>query len=191
MEPASGRSDDSLSSARVGGMADADCRSGQRLFGTGPVQPCIQPGRKGLRGHTRDGLLSVPHLGHVVLGDDVEVGANTTLDRGSTGDTVIGAGSRLDNLVQIGHNVDIGRCCVVVAQMGIAGSAMLGDFVQVSRQAAIAGHICIGQGDRIGAQAGVMSDMSTAAKVVVSPAQSRREFFRQVAFFRRMGRRAP
>jgi UDP-3-O-[3-hydroxymyristoyl] glucosamine N-acyltransferase len=74
---------------------------------------------------TRDGFLSVPHLGRVVLGDDVEVGANTTSDRGSTGDTVIGAGSRLDNLVQIGHNVRLGRCCVNVAQVGIAGSAVL------------------------------------------------------------------
>jgi UDP-3-O-[3-hydroxymyristoyl] glucosamine N-acyltransferase len=132
---------------------------------------------------------SVPHLGRVVLGDDVEVGANTTIDRGSTGDTVIGAGSRLDNLVQIGHNVRLGRCCVVVAQVGIAGSAVLEDFVQVGGQAAIAGHIRIGQGARLGAQAGVMSDVPVGAEVVGSPAQARREFFRQVAVLKRMTRR--
>jgi UDP-3-O-[3-hydroxymyristoyl] glucosamine N-acyltransferase len=108
---------------------------------------------------TKAGFLTVPHLGRVVLEDDVEVGANTTVDRGSTGDTVIGAGSRLDNLVQIGHNVRLGRCCVVVAQVGIAGSTVLEDFVQVGGQAALAGHLRVGTGARIGAQAGVMSDV--------------------------------
>jgi len=121
----------------------------------------------------------------------VEVGANTTIDRGSTGDTVIGAGSRLDNLVQIGHNVRLGRCCVVVAQVGIAGSAVLEDFVQIGGQAAIAGHIRIGQGARIGAQAGVMSDVPAGAALVGSPAQPRQEFFRQVAALKRMIRRGP
>ena len=94
---------------------------------------------------------------------------------------MIGAGSRLDNLVQIGHNVRLGRCCVIVAQVGIAGSTVLEDFVQVGGQAAIAGHIRIGQGARIGAQAGVISDVPAGAEVVGSPAQPRREFFRQVA----------
>ena len=135
------------------------------------------------------GFLSVPHLGRVVLGDDVEVGANTTIDRGSTGDTVVGAGSRLDNLVQVGHNVRLGRCCVVVAQVGIAGSTVLEDFVQVGGQAAIAGHIRIGHGARIGAQAGVMSDVPPGAALVGSPAQPRQEFFRQVATLKRMAAR--
>ena len=90
----------------------------------------------------------------MILEDDVEVGANTTIDRGSTRDTVIGAGSRLDNLVQIGHNVVVGRYCVIVAQAGIAGSAELEDFVQVGGQAAIAGHLRIGRGARIGGQSG-------------------------------------
>jgi UDP-3-O-[3-hydroxymyristoyl] glucosamine N-acyltransferase len=123
-----------------------------------------------------------------VLGDDVEVGANTTIDRGSTGDTVIGAGSRLDNLVQVGHNVRLGRCCVIVAQVGIAGSTVVEDFVQVGGQAAIAGHLRVGQGARIGAQAGVMSDVPSGAALVGSPAQPRQEFFRQVAVLRRMAR---
>jgi UDP-3-O-[3-hydroxymyristoyl] glucosamine N-acyltransferase len=90
---------------------------------------------------TESGFISVPHLGRVVLGDDVEVGANTTIDRGSTGDTTIGDGSRLDNLVQIGHNVSLGRCCVVVAQVGISGSVVLEDFVQIGGQASVAGHL--------------------------------------------------
>ena len=174
-----------------------DCRIGahatlsQAILG---ARVCIYPGaRIGQEGfsfaRTEDGFLSVPHLGRVVLGDDVEVGANTTIDRGSTGDTVIGAGSRLDNLVQIGHNVCLGQCCVIVAQVGIAGSAVLEDFVQVGGQAAIAGHIRIGQGARIGAQAGVMSDVPAGASLVGSPARPRQEFFRQVAVLKRMTRR--
>jgi UDP-3-O-[3-hydroxymyristoyl] glucosamine N-acyltransferase len=137
---------------------------------------------------TDKGFLSVPHLGRVVLGDDVEVGANTTIDRGSTGDTAIGAGSRLDNQVQIAHNVRLGRCCVVVAQVGIAGSTVLEDFVQVGGQAALAGHLRVGKGARIGAQAGVMSDVPSGVALVGSPAQPRHEFFRQVAILKRLTR---
>ena len=117
------------------------------------------------------------------------MGANTTIDRGSTGDTVIGAGSRLDNLVQIGHNVRLGRCCVIVAQVGIAGSTMFEDFVQIGGQAAVAGHLRVGKGARIGAQAGVISDVPAGAALVGSPAQPRQEFFRQVAALKRMGGR--
>jgi UDP-3-O-[3-hydroxymyristoyl] glucosamine N-acyltransferase len=138
---------------------------------------------------TKTGFLTVPHLGRVVLEDDVEVGANTTIDRGSTGDTVIGAGSRLDNLVQIAHNVRLGRCCVIVAQVGIAGSTVLEDFVQIGGQAAVAGHLRIGKGAKIGAQAGVISDVPPGAALVGSPAQPRQEFFRQVATLKRMVRR--
>ena len=90
--------------------------------------------------------------------------------------------------MQIGHNVRLGRCCVVVAQVGIAGSAALEDFVQVGGQAAIAGHIRIGHGARIGAQAGVMSDVPPGAALVGSPARPRQEFFRQVATLKRMAR---
>ena len=153
------------------------------------VYPGARIGQEGFSfAATADGFLSVPHLGRVVLGDDVEVGANTTIDRGSKGDTVIGAGSRLDNLVQIGHNVRLGRGCVIVAQVGIAGSTVLEDFVQVGGQAALAGHLRIGQGARIGAQAGVMADVPAGAALVGSPAQPRREFFRQVAALKRMAR---
>jgi len=138
---------------------------------------------------TKDGFLTVPQLGRVILEDDVEVGANTTIDRGSSRDTVIGAGSRLDNLVQIGHNVILGRCCVIVAQVGISGSTVLEDFVRVGGQAAMAGHLRIGQYAEIGAQAGVISDMAPGAKVLGSPAQPKREFFRQIATLKRMAKR--
>ena len=121
------------------------------------VYPGARVGQEGFGfSPTKTGFVTAPQLGRVVLEDDVEVGANTTIDRGSMRDTVIGAGSRLDNLVQIGHNVVLGRCCVIVGQAGIAGSTVVEDFVQVGGQAALNGHIRVGRGARIGAQAGVM-----------------------------------
>ncbi|MBV9655758.1 MAG: UDP-3-O-(3-hydroxymyristoyl)glucosamine N-acyltransferase [Acetobacteraceae bacterium] len=134
------------------------------------------------------GFLSVPQLGRVIIEDDVEIGANSTVDRGSAQDTVIGAGSRLDNLVQIGHNTRLGRCCVVVAQAGISGSTQLEDFVVVAAQAGLTGHLRIGARARIGAQAGVMSDIEAGMDVVGSPAQPVRAFFRQVATLRKLAR---
>jgi UDP-3-O-[3-hydroxymyristoyl] glucosamine N-acyltransferase len=138
---------------------------------------------------TKTGFVTAPQLGRVIIENDVEVGANTTIDRGSARDTVIGAGSRLDNLVQIGHNVVLGRCCVIVAQVGVAGSTTLGDFVQVGGQAGISGHLNVGQGARIGAQAGVMSDIASGAEILGSPAQPKRDYLRQVAALIRMSKR--
>jgi UDP-3-O-[3-hydroxymyristoyl] glucosamine N-acyltransferase len=140
---------------------------------------------------TQQGFHSVPQLGRVVLEDDVEVGANTTIDRGSAHDTVIGAGSRLDNLVQIGHNVRLGRCCVIVSQAGISGSTVLGDFVQVGGQAGFVGHVRIGDRARIGAQAGVTGDVEAGAEFVGSPAEPKRDFFRMYAWLRRASRKLP
>ncbi len=137
---------------------------------------------------TATGFLSIPQLGRVMIGDDVEIGANSTVDRGSTGDTIIGAGTRLDNLVQIGHNVRIGRCCVIVAQAGIAGSTVLDDFVQVGGQAALTGHLHIGTGARIGGQAGVIGDAPAGAILMGTPAQPRKAFYRQVATLKRLTR---
>jgi UDP-3-O-[3-hydroxymyristoyl] glucosamine N-acyltransferase len=172
----------------------ADCRVGAHaslshaLLGARVyIYPGARIGQEGFSFATTDtGFLSIPQLGRVIVEDDVEVGANTTIDRGSTHDTIIGAGSRLDNLVQIGHNVRLGRCCVIVAQVGIAGSTILEDFVQVGGQAAMAGHVRIGRGAQIGAQAGVISDVPAGAMLLGSPAQPRKEFFRQVALLRRM-----
>jgi UDP-3-O-[3-hydroxymyristoyl] glucosamine N-acyltransferase len=138
---------------------------------------------------TPTGFITVPQLGRVVIEDDVEIGANCMIDRGSAQDTVIGAGSRLDNAVQIAHNVRLGRCCVIVSQAGISGSTTLGDYVTVAGQAGLTGHLHIGQGARIGAQAGVMTDVAPRSSVVGTPAEPVREFFRQVAFLRRMMRR--
>jgi len=131
------------------------------------------------------GMVSVPQLGLVRIGDDVEIGANTTIDRGSAQDTVIGAGTRIDNLVQIGHNVRIGQHCVIVAQAGISGSSVLEDFVVLGGQAGIAGHLTVGRKSRIGAQAGVMADVPPAEDYVGSPAQKVKSFFRQVALLKR------
>ena len=138
------------------------------------------------------GFVSVPQLGRVLLEDDVEVGANSTVDRGSAQDTVIGAGSRLDNLVMIAHNVRLGRCCVVVAQAGISGSTVLEDFVVVAAQAGLIGHLRIGAKARIGAQSGVMRDVPAGADVLGAPAMPVREFFRNVAVLRKLaGRGTP
>jgi UDP-3-O-[3-hydroxymyristoyl] glucosamine N-acyltransferase len=169
---------------RIGAQASlSHALLGARVY----VYPGARIGQEGFGfAVTENGFLTVPQLGRVILEDDVEVGANTTIDRGSTRDTVIGAGSRLDNLVQIGHNVTIGRCCVIVAQVGIAGSSEIEDFVRIGGQAAIAGHIRIGQGAQIGAQAGVISNVATNATMLGSPAQPKTDFFRQVVRLRQI-----
>lgn len=130
--------------------------------------------------------VTVPQLGRVILGDGVEIGANSCVDRGAGGDTVLGPGTRLDNLVQIGHNVKTGRGCVIVAQVGIAGSAELGDYVVVAAQAGLVGHITVGDKARIGAQSGVMNDVPAATDVVGSPAWPARETLKAFARLRQL-----
>ena len=175
------------SDCRIGTLASLSHASiGARVY----IYPGVRIGQEGFGfASTETGFLSVPQLGSVVIGDDVEIGANTTIDRGSARDTVIGAGSRLDNLVQIGHNVILGRCCVVVAQVGISGSTEIEDFVQIGGQAGIAGHLHIGRGAQIGAQAGLIADVPENGKVLGSPAQPRTEFLRQVALLKKLMRR--
>ncbi len=172
---------------RIGAVASVThALLGARVY----VYPGARIGQEGFGfAITSTGFITVPQLGRVILEDDVEVGANSTIDRGAAPDTVIGAGSRLDNLVQIGHNVRMGRCCVVVAQAGISGSTVLEDFVVVAAQAGLTGHLRIGLKARVGAQAGVMSDVEAGADVVGSPAQPIREFFRGVATLRRLARK--
>jgi UDP-3-O-[3-hydroxymyristoyl] glucosamine N-acyltransferase len=134
------------------------------------------------------GFVDVPQLGRVLIGDDADLGANTTVDRGSGQDTIIGAGTRIDNLVQIGHNVRLGRHCVIVAQAGISGSSVIGDGAMLGGQAGITGHLRIGAGARIGAQAGVMADVPARADYVGSPAQPARQMWRTVAALNRLAR---
>jgi UDP-3-O-[3-hydroxymyristoyl] glucosamine N-acyltransferase len=137
----------------------------------------------------RDGHRKVPQLGRVLVGDDVEIGANTTIDRGALGDTEIGSGTKIDNLVQIGHNVRLGRGCVVVAQVGISGSTSIGDFVMIAGQAGLSGHLNVGNGARIGAQSGVMRDIAPGDTVFGYPAMPRKQYMRQVALLARLAKK--
>jgi UDP-3-O-[3-hydroxymyristoyl] glucosamine N-acyltransferase len=136
-----------------------------------------------------DGPVKIPQLGRVVIGDDVDIGANTTIDRGSGHDTVIGPGTMIDNLVQIGHNVVIGRGCVLAGQVGVSGSTRLGDFVMAGGQAGLAGHLTIGSGARIAAKAGLMRDVAPGETVSGIPAVPMRLFMKQVAILQRLARK--
>jgi len=127
----------------------------------------------------------VPQVGGCRLGDDVEVGANTTIDRGSIGDTVVGSGTKIDNLVHIGHNCCIGKQVLIVAQVGVSGSTTVADGAVLGGQAGLAGHITIGAGARVAAQAGVISDVAPGETVSGYPARPHREALRaSAALFR-------
>jgi UDP-3-O-[3-hydroxymyristoyl] glucosamine N-acyltransferase len=135
------------------------------------------------------GPVKIPQLGRVIIGDDVDIGANTTIDRGSGHDTVIGPGTMIDNLVQIGHNVVLGRGCILAGQVGISGSTKLGDFVMAGGQAGLSGHLNIGTAARIGPQAGLMKDVAAGETVIGSPAVPVVAFWRQVAMIQRLARK--
>ncbi|HEX2942871.1 MAG TPA: UDP-3-O-(3-hydroxymyristoyl)glucosamine N-acyltransferase [Rhodopila sp.] len=155
---------------------------GERVY----VYPGARVGQDGFGfAITPDGFHTVPQLGRAILEDDVELGANSTVDRGALEDTVIGAGTRIDNLVQVGHNCRLGKACVLVAQSGIAGSTVLEDHVVLAAQAGVAGHLRVGAGARIGAKAGVMADVPARSDVIGAPAQPVKAFFKEVATIRR------
>ena len=134
----------------------------------------------------RQGHLKVPQVGRVIIQSGVEIGAGVTIDRGANRDTVIGEGAKIDNLVQIGHNVVIGRHAVLVAQSGVSGSSAIGDFAALGGQAGIAGHLTIGAGAQVAAAAGVMSDIPAGERWAGAPAKPVRKFFREVAAIKRL-----
>ena len=130
----------------------------------------------------RDGAHSkIPHVGRCIIGDDVEIGANTTIDRGSIDDTVVGSGTKIDNLVHIAHNVRIGEKCLIMAQVGVAGSVTIGDGAILAGQAGISGHLSIGAGARLAAQAGVFGDIPAGESWSGYPARPHRESLRASA----------
>jgi UDP-3-O-[3-hydroxymyristoyl] glucosamine N-acyltransferase len=135
---------------------------------------------------TAAGHEKVPHVGRCIIGDDVEIGANTTIDRGSVDDTVIGAGTKIDNLVHIGHNCRVGRRCLIMAQVGMAGSMRIEDEAILAGQAGFAGHLTVGTRARVGAQSGVTGDVAPGAMVSGYPARPHRDVMRATAALYRL-----
>jgi len=151
------------------------------------IKPGTHIGQQGFGFHMDEsGHFDVPQLGIVIIGNDVQIGANACIDRGSLDNTIIGNGVRIDNLVQIAHNVYIGDQSVIVAQAGIAGSSHLGRFVIVAGQVGIAGHLNIGNGVRIAAQSGLMRDVTDGDTVAGSPAIPVRDWHKQTIALQRL-----
>jgi len=168
--------------ARV--VVAAGCRVGDRCI----LQPGVVLGGDGFGFATADGVhVKVPQVGRAILGDDVEIGANSTVDRGSLGDTVIGRGTKIDNLVMVAHNVEIGRGCLIAAQAGIAGSTTVGDGVMMGGQVGVAGHVRIGDGAQLGARSAVMKSVPEGTLVSGDPARPFRETRRAQAELARIG----
>ena len=151
------------------------------------IFPGVRIGQEGFgffpdpAGHTK-----VPQLGRAIIGDDVEIGANSTVDRGSGHDTVIGQGCWLDNLVQIAHNVELGRGCVIAAMAGVSGSAKLGDFVFIAGQVGVIGHVTVGAGAKVAGQSGVTKDIPPGATMGGTPAVPITDWHRQSIMLSRL-----
>jgi UDP-3-O-[3-hydroxymyristoyl] glucosamine N-acyltransferase len=156
-------------------MIHAGTRIGQDGFGYLPSP----------RGHQK-----IPQTRRVIIQDDVEIGSNCTIDRGATRDTVVGEGTKIDNLVQIAHNCTIGRHCLIASQVGISGSVTVGDFVMFGGQVGIADHATIGAGAMLGAKAGVISKIPAGGRYVGSPAEPAEDWKRGIALLRRLTRQS-
>src|ERR1700758_2868905 len=155
------------------------------------IHPGVRIGQDGFgflpspQGHQK-----IPQTRRVIVQDDVEIGANTTIDRGATRDTIVGEGTKIDNLVQIGHNVSIGRHCFIVSQVGISGSVTIGDFAVLAGQVGVADHLTIGEGAILGAKAGVMSNVPAGVRWGGFPAEPAIDWKRGQATVRRLVRRS-
>ena len=161
--------------------------AGDRLY----VKPGARIGQPGFGFHMDErGHFDIPQIGCVRIGNDVQIGANTTIDRGSQHDTIIGNFCRIDNLAQIAHNVELGDGCVIVSQVGIAGSTKLGKFVIAGGQVGIAGHLNIGDGVKIAAQSGIMRDVAPGETISGSPAVPIREWHRQTIAIQRLTKKS-
>lgn len=144
------------------------------------VHTGVRIGQAGFGFHVdKAGHFPVPQIGRVLIQDGVDIGANTTIDRGSSEDTIIGAGCRIDNLVMIAHNVQLGKGCIIVAQVGISGSTKIGDYSALGGQAGVTGHLNIGKGVQIAAQSGIMRDIADGMTVGGSPAVPAAQWHRQ------------
>jgi len=172
--------------ARVQLYPSVTIYSGTRLGDRVAIHSGARIGSDGFGYVQRDGQhLKIPHVGHCIVEHDVEIGANTTIDRGSIDDTVIGAGTKIDNLVQIAHNVRIGRVCLIMAQVGIAGSVRVEDGCMLLGQVGVSGHHTIGAGARLAAQAGVFGDIPAGETWSGYPARPHKEALRaQAALFK-------
>lgn len=172
---------------RIGaGASLSHCIIGDRAL----IYPGVRIGQDGFGfASGPNGHLRIPQVGRVIIGDDVEVGANTTIDRGSGNDTVIGDGCMIDNLVQIAHNVQLGKGCVIVSQVGISGSTKLGDYVVCGGQAGFAGHLEIGDGVKLAARSGVIHDLEAGRAYGGAPAIALQQWKRQMIALARLAQR--
>jgi UDP-3-O-[3-hydroxymyristoyl] glucosamine N-acyltransferase len=173
--------------SRIGaGVTLSHCLIGSRVL----IHPGARIGQDGFGFVPANPPLKVPQLGRVVIEDEVEIGANATIDRGSGRDTVIGRGAKIDNLVQIAHNVEVGPGCLIVAQSGIAGSTRLGAGVVLAAQTGAIGHLVIGPGARLAARAAATRDLRGGQDYAGAPAVPAPQWRREIATMRRLARRS-